>query len=235
VQCSGDGLTEPIARTCTSAEYCDASATTCEPQICTPDAPACNAELATTCNSIGDGYTGGVTDCSLSTMVCFDGACRLAVTVDVVGSPGVAFSGPNRFRNNYYSASTSRTLVEIEAFLGLPGSTTLTWIVYESTTQNGTYSLIQESTTSVNPASATAIYYSSGSVSVPLVAGRFYAIGAGWGATTVMYYNGSSHPVVTAFGQSFVADLLDVFPAPATVPVGVSGNVYAHRLTTTGQ
>ena len=74
MQCSPDGLVDSVIDSCTSNEYCDAVTATCRTLLCTPNQPACDANVATTCNALGSGYLPGGTSCD--PQVCVSGACR---------------------------------------------------------------------------------------------------------------------------------------------------------------
>ncbi|HEU5074034.1 MAG TPA: hypothetical protein VFU02_07670 [Polyangiaceae bacterium] len=76
--CYSDGITSAISETCYTGQYCEDSGTTvqCVDLLCTPDEPACNGSLATTCNAAGDGYVDGGTDCSETEEFCVNGECQ---------------------------------------------------------------------------------------------------------------------------------------------------------------
>ena len=59
---------------------------TCKPLLCTPNGPACNGKIATTCNTDGSGYVVGGIDCGVKT--CSGGMC-----VDCDAATEVAFGG----------------------------------------------------------------------------------------------------------------------------------------------
>lgn len=73
--CSADGLSSSLYQTCLSTQYCNASTSSCQNQICVPDQPACNGRIATTCNSTGSGYVAGGTDCEDTDEACVAGEC----------------------------------------------------------------------------------------------------------------------------------------------------------------
>ena len=58
----------------------------CKPQVCTPNLPACDAKIATTCNADGSGYSVGGIDCGVKN--CSGGVC-----VDCDLATEVAFNG----------------------------------------------------------------------------------------------------------------------------------------------
>jgi hypothetical protein len=78
---------------------------------------------------------------------------------------------------------------------------TLTWHVYESLTQTGVYTSISNTTTT----STTGVgYQSSGALAVPLVAGRFYAIGVSWTTPSLLFgYQQASATQALSFGALF--------------------------------
>ena len=47
----------------------------CKTAVCARGAPACNLNVATTCNADGSGFASGGTDCSGSGQTCVNGAC----------------------------------------------------------------------------------------------------------------------------------------------------------------
>jgi hypothetical protein len=77
--CNADGTTENLYDDCTTSEYCDENDNTCKAQICSPGQPVCNEaeNIATTCNTRGNGYEDGGTDCDDGGMFCVDGECTL--------------------------------------------------------------------------------------------------------------------------------------------------------------
>jgi hypothetical protein len=85
-KCSPKGDTTSLVQTCTVGQYCDAASATCKPQVCTPNGPACNGKIATTCNTDGSGYVVGGIDCG--TKNCSGGQC-----VDCDGATEVPFNG----------------------------------------------------------------------------------------------------------------------------------------------
>jgi hypothetical protein len=72
-QCSAKGEAYSVVKTCLATEYCDAVSKDCKPQLCTPNAPVCNLNVATTCNAVGSGYVAGGIDCS--PQFCSGGNC----------------------------------------------------------------------------------------------------------------------------------------------------------------
>jgi hypothetical protein len=73
--CGADGLSYALWWDCWDGEYCDAATATCKDQICTPDTPACDGTIATTCNAEGSGYVSGGTNCANNSTTCSMGTC----------------------------------------------------------------------------------------------------------------------------------------------------------------
>jgi hypothetical protein len=77
-QCAEDGLSSEVTGTCEMNEYCDTESATCEEGVCAPNQPACNDDVATTCNENGSGYAAGGMTCGAGT-TCESGACATHV------------------------------------------------------------------------------------------------------------------------------------------------------------
>jgi hypothetical protein len=237
--CSADGLSTTLYSTCTSTQYCDSSTSvaTCKAQVCTPGQPACNGTVATTCNANGSGYSGTGTDCAASSLLCSSGAC-VAETVDAADptpTNGSQTSTTLTTKVDFYSVTTSRTLDKIEMYLGTTTTpvtnVTLTWLVYEATAQAGTFNMISSTTTTA--AGSTPQYFASGALSVPLVAGRFYAIGMSWNSSTNIgyYYEPMlTTPTPTSFGTLLGGYAISSLP-PTTLTF-TNTYRYAIRITT---
>ncbi len=70
-ECAADGLSES-GEPCGAQQVCDPTVGQCILQLCTPNAPACNDNVATTCNGFGTGYVGEQLTCSIA---CIAGEC----------------------------------------------------------------------------------------------------------------------------------------------------------------
>jgi hypothetical protein len=236
--CSAKGDSSTLYQSCGTTTYCDSSTSTptCAALVCTPNQPACSGQIATTCNSVGSGYVAGGVDCTSSSQVCVQGACVAATytvdTADPMPTSGTATAINGALKFDYYSVTTSRTLREIEMYLGTTTTPTtntmLTWRVYEATTENGTYGLI--SSTDTTASATTPQYFASGALSVPLVAGRFYAIGVAWNSNTGYYSKGAlAAPQPTSFGTLLGGYSLASIPTSLSF---VNGPLSAIRITT---
>jgi hypothetical protein len=103
---------------------------------------------------------------------------------------------------DFYEVTTSRTLTQLEMIMVQPRSFTLDWRILESTDRAGPYQPIFTTRTT----SAGAMEVSSettGPIQVPILAGRFYAIGVALPAGA--QYNlqqqaGKSLPLDVSFG-----------------------------------
>ena len=74
--CYSDGMSSYVVEYCDqNNEFCNPESGDCEPLLCQPDQPACDGSIATTCNSTGDGYEEGGTDCEDTDQVCVAGGC----------------------------------------------------------------------------------------------------------------------------------------------------------------
>jgi len=157
-----------------------------------------------------------------------------AAVSDTIGSAGSSGAGP-RLRGNYYQVTSSTTLTRIEHYLNITTSGPIVFFVYEATAQAGPYTLIAQD--ALGSSGVGQRFYSSGSLTVPLAAGRYYVIGAGWPGSHTYYFNAGPnpppHPQPTAFGasvQGFQAAYQS--PLPTTAPNNTSSFAHYQRLTT---
>jgi hypothetical protein len=114
-----------------------------------------------------------------------------------------------------------RTPTKIENSVTVSGTSVFTWVVYESPTATGTFTKVFEKTTS---STASAAFVSSGTVSVPLSAGKFYLIGVAVQGFFTGYFNPSTAKPFTSFGQ-FMGGWVQSTSAPAaTISVSSSSS-----------
>jgi hypothetical protein len=121
---------------------------------------------------------------------------------EVFGSNAFSFGPfPNRGRGNFFTCNTSTVLTEHRSYLNVSNTTTLWFCVYEGDAQVGTYNLVSSvEVTNQGPGEG---WYSSGSINVPLTAGKYYVIYAQWDASS-NYYNQqaiSPYPIPCSFGE----------------------------------
>ncbi|HXT96363.1 MAG TPA: hypothetical protein VN853_08680 [Polyangia bacterium] len=198
--CASNGLGSTLVSTCGTGSFCDPSTATCQQQVCSPGQAICDGNKTATCNANGSGNTGVETDCSANGMICGGGSCSTSVT-DTVGTISAAGDGTsdyNIYGLDFYAVTASRTLKQITQYADISfGGETVTFMVYSSSTQIGTYTLVATSPGYFS--SQTLGYVSSGPVSVPLVAGKFYAIGM----LCAGNYSLTTFTNDTAWGSSF--------------------------------
>ena len=231
--CDATGTMSTLYQTCSTNQQCNPATTMCAIPLCTPNQPACNGNVYTTCNSTGFGYTAGGTDCSATMEFCGATGCTTSAVDTIPASPTLYTSPlPNYTMINLYSVTGSRTLSRIEVYMNPASAMTITWLVYEATTLTGTYTNISTTTTT----STTGVgYQSSGTLAVPLVAGRFYGIGIAWGATSLTFgYQQTTASQTTSFGALSSFFIVNQGTAPTTfVGPASSGAFIPERLTTT--
>ncbi len=233
--CDSTGSTSSLVDTCETNEYCNTMTATCTPLLCTPNQPVCDGNFFTTCNSTGTGYTGTRTDCTMmgqfcGVMGCQTGAIDTIPPMPVLYSSGMALA--NYTMVNIYSVSSSRTLSRIEQYMSPVSATPLNWVVYESTSATGTFTRLSLTMTTTSTTGAG--YQASGDLAVPLVAGRYYAIGVAWAnPATGFGYQQTTPTGMVSFG-SLISAYLTATGTPPTSFTGPSPSTYwfGQRLTT---
>jgi hypothetical protein len=209
--CDSTGTTSMLSQTCPTNQLCNPQTVACAVPLCTPDQPACDANVFTTCNAEGFGYTGTRTDCTATDEFCGPTGCTSSA-VDTIppANPTLYTSGAlsNYLMVNFFSVTGNRNLSRIEQYMSPTAATMLTWQVYESLTQTGTYTSISATTTTSTTGTG---YQSSGALAVPLVAGRFYAIGVSWTTPALLFgYQTGTASQAVSFGTLIGA----AFPSP---------------------
>ncbi len=94
--------------------------------------------------------------------------------------------GGDRHRGNYYACTTSGLLVKQGIHLDRTAAANVTFFVYESLTETGTYTLL--SSTTVSAGIGTGIVQSA-AVNIPMDSGKFYLLGAAWDSACTYYYS----------------------------------------------
>ncbi len=150
-------------------------------------------------------------------------------STDTVGGTSSGGSGA-RIRGNYYRVDNDTTLTRIEQYLDLSAPGTIEFFVYEADAYGGPYTLIAQD--SITTSTSGPAYYSSNALAVPLVAGRYYIIGAAW-ADAHSYYWSYVHPQATSFGSSLAGFALNyTSPLPDPPPANTNEAAYCQRITT---
>lgn len=148
---------------------------------------------------------------------------------DTVGGSNNSGSGA-RLRGNYYRVDTATTLTRIEQYIDVTTAGTLVFFVYEADNYSGPYALIAQDT--VTNAGTGAGFVSSNALAVPLAAGHYYIIGAGW-SNAYGYTWSYTQPEATSFGSALAGFALNwTDPLPDPPPANTNGAAYLQRLTT---
>jgi len=232
--CDATGSTLSPVQTCPTGQFCNPALMPpgCAAQLCTPNQPACDGNVFTTCNAQGNGYTGTRTDCAATMEFCGLTGCTTSL-VDTVPPMNPTLYGSaltGYLMVNFYSVTGARNLALIEQYMSPTVAMTLNWHVYESLTQTGTYTSIFTATTT----STTGIgYQSSGALSVPLVAGRFYAIGFSWTTPALNFgYQSGAAVQAVSFGSLLGAYYTTAAPAAMLTATITTSTYLPQRLTT---
>lgn len=149
-----------------------------------------------------------------------------ATAADTVGGATSPSTGGSRSRLNAFQCTADATLTQIEVYLNISASTPIEYGVYERSAQSGAYTRIHSNT--VASSGTGQGFYTSGEISVPLHAGKYYTIGAGWSGSVTYYMGGSNTSV--AFGQSY-GYTSSSYPLPATLNAYAGTVLYNFRLT----
>jgi hypothetical protein len=137
------------------------------------------------------------------------------------GGNSSSFSGTDRLRGNIYTVTAADTLTEITVELDFTGSANLYFYVLEAPTIDSQYTVLSE--TMVPFTSVGQDYYSSGEISVNLVPGTFYAIGAAWGPESVTYVrDAATLPRTWALGTVEATAQGSSITPPITGPVTIN-------------
>jgi hypothetical protein len=140
-----------------------------------------------------------------------------STVTNTISSASSSRGASDIIRGNFLNCTTSRTLREIESYMSASSTQTLTWGVWESTSQTGTYSLV-DSVTSSRTGFYSYSFASSGTMSVPLVSGRYYMIAVHMPAPTY-YYNSSTAGSTTAAGFAFSGAYMNGLLSPSPDPI----------------
>jgi len=207
---------------------------TCAVPVCTPNQPTCDGNVYTTCNASGFGFTGTRTDCSATEQFCSTTGCTTSAVDTIPPTNPTLYASsalPNYLMVNIYSVRVPRTLSRIEQYMSPTAATVLTWNVYEALTQTGTYTNISSSVTTSTTGTG---YQASGTLAVPLVAGRFYAIGVSWTTPNLLFgYQTATATQALSFGALLAGSFVTPVPTATSLTFTMStGNFVPQRLTT---
>lgn len=117
--------------------------------------------------------------------------------VDIVGDTSNYATDPGRAKGNAYRIHTSVVLSEAEFWLDFSDLQTLTFYVFESPEEFGTYTEVYRQSAAVTGSGVG--WYTSGPLAVTLMADTHYIIAVSW-TGTMTYYFGSGDSQDTSFG-----------------------------------
>ena len=232
-------LTRGSPYTLTIFEYCGSSGgTDCKVKGCDLNLGQwCSGNTHSACNA--DGTTTVTTDCAMTGQVCHRGAC-VASVVDLIGntwptSPGMDAGAGGVTLLNFFEVATSRTITQIEIIMVQRESFALDWRILEATNRAGPYQTIF-STRTRSGGGVEASSETTGPIQVPIVAGRFYAIGVALPTGANYYLQQQAEkalPLEVSFGRLTSAAVVPSASSTSTVDYPAPGTfVIAQRLTT---
>jgi hypothetical protein len=224
--------------TLTIFEYCGTSGgTDCKVKGCDLNLGQwCTGNTLSACNA--DGTTTVTTDCAMTGQVCHRGAC-VASVVDLIGNTWPTSLGMDAGARgvtllDFFEVTASRTITQVEIIMVQRKAFALEWRILEATNRAGPYHAIF-STRTMSGGGGEASSETTGPIQVPIVAGRFYAIGVALPAGANYYLQQQAEktlPLEVSFGRVTSAAVVPSassttidYPAPGTF-------VIAQRVTT---
>ncbi|HWP05372.1 MAG TPA: hypothetical protein VNN72_06505 [Polyangiaceae bacterium] len=220
-------------------EYCGASGgTDCKVRGCNIGlGAACSGNTLSVCND--DGTATITTDCAMTGKTCETGYCRATVLdgiaagwenlpVAEAGAEGVTLL-------DFYEVTTSRTVTKVEMTMVQPEVFALDWRILEAMNQAGPYQSIF-STTTLSGGANEASDENTGPIQVPIVAGRFYAIGVALPAGARYYLKqgaATSLPLEVFFGHLTSAAVVPTASSTAAVGYPEPGTFVVSEWVTT--
>jgi hypothetical protein len=152
-------------------------------------------------------------------------------TVDVVGGTTNPASADGRAKGNAYRIDVDTRLDEVEFWLSFTGTQTLTYYVFDSPVEFGTYTEVFRDSEMVGGTGAG--WYSSGTLNIQLVAGRYYIIAVSWNGSMTYYYD-TGDTQATSFGAHVHGYALGYDPLPSSFGSYANDQaIYHQRLMTT--
>jgi hypothetical protein len=198
----------------------------------------CSGNTLSACNA--DGTATVTTDCAANGMTCLRGACA-ATVLDNIGyagwttQPAASAGTAGVTLLDFYEVTTSRTITQIEVIMVQPRVFALDWRILEATDRAGPYQTIF-STTTMSGGANEASSETTGPIQVPLVAGRFYAIGVALPAGAQYYLQqqaDKSLPLEVFFGRLTSAAALPSASSTTSIGYPEPGTfLIAQRVTT---
>jgi hypothetical protein len=125
-------------------------------------------------------------------------------------------------------------VTQLESYLQFQGQQNIWYYVYDSPTDQGTYTRIHND--AVTHSGTGADWYSSGPLNIPLIAGRFYLLGFSFPSTVpppVTYYFGSGEQEAVSFGAQIRGFATGTHPLGPTQFTNANDQaIYHQRITT---
>lgn len=210
--------------TLTVFEYCGTSGgTDCKVNGCDlHHGQVCIGNTVSGCND--DGTATATTDCALTGKSCEAGAC-VASVVDGVGnsgwmtSPAMTAGKAGGTLLDFYEVTTSRTITNVKIYMVQPKQFPLDWLILESAERAGPYQTIF-TTRTMSAGAMTTSDENTGPIQVPIIAGRFYAIGVALPADARYYLEQRverTFPLDVFFGQVTSAAVVPSASSSATI------------------
>jgi len=156
---------------------------------------------------------------------------RSGDTVDIVGDTSNSANGTGKAKGNSYRIDTGTTLTQAEFWLNFTSTQTLTYYVFESPVEFGTYNEVHRNSASVTGTGAG--WYSSGPLSVSLAAGNYSIIAVSWDGS-MTYYFGVGDTQATSFGAYVHGYATGLDPLPSSISSMVNDQAIYHQRLTTG-
>jgi hypothetical protein len=152
--------------------------------------------------------------------------------IDIVGDASHVGTGTGLAKGNAYRVDTSVVLTEAEFWLTFSNTQTLTYYVFDSPIEFGSYTEVYRGSQSVTGVGTG--WYSSGPICIPLSAGTYYIIAVSWNGTLTYYY-GVGDSQATSFGAHVHGHATGYDPLPASIEsMSNDQAIYYQRLTTGG-
>jgi hypothetical protein len=129
-------------------------------------------------------------------------------------------------KGNSYDISIPTVLDRADFWLQFTTTQTLTFYVYDSPTEFGTYTQIWSASASVTGTGAA--WYSSGPIGIPLNPGTHYIIAVSWDGT-LDYFYGTADSWPTTFGAATHGYATGSDPLPATFNSGTNDQACYHQ------
>ena len=185
-------------------------------------------------------------DCDETDATAFPGAAEvcdgldqncdgLLTTTDEPPAPASNSASSSLLRGVKVAPTSSTLLDSIEALLDADAGETLDWLIYESTAELGTYTLVNATTSTTTLAPGTPGWHSSPQLDFQLEAGTWYVLAVAWDATTASIENyflsSAGFPITWSFGD-YVGGVTGSGAYSTSTTFSSSSTAYAVRLQT---